>query len=53
MPVDEQDQGLSVVGADEKQQSWTLSRPEAQRNVFSSYWVREDGGQVAAVPAPL
>lgn len=54
MLVDEQDQVLSGLGADEEEQSWTLSRPEAQRNIFSSWrHVRGDGGQAAAVPAPL
>ena len=53
--VDEQGQVFSVVGADVKQQSRTLVRPEAQGDVLSSQGhVRVDGGrQGAAVPAQL
>lgn len=55
MLVDEQGQVLSVVGADVEQQSRTLVRPEAQRDVLSSQSrVRVDGGrQRAAVPHQL
>lgn len=55
MFVDEQGQVLSVVGADVKQQSRTLCRPEAQGDVFCSQRrVGVDGRrQSAAVPVRL
>lgn len=55
MFVDEQSQVLSVVGADVKQQSRTLSRSEAQGDVFCSQRrVRVDGRrQSAAVSVRL
>lgn len=55
MLVDEHSQVFSVVGADVEQQSWTLVRPEAQRDVLCSQrHLRVDGGrQSAAVPAQL
>lgn len=55
MLVDEHGHVLSVVRADEKQQSRTLSRPETHGDIFSSqHCVGVDGGrQSAAVSSQL
>lgn len=55
MLAEQQSQVLSVVGADEEQQSGTLAGPEAQGDVFCSQGhVRVDGGgQGAAAPVQL
>lgn len=48
--VDEQGQGLSVVGADVEQHGWTLGGPEAQGDILSSQRrVGVDGGRHGAV----